>query len=103
MPHVTADVRKSARLEPLRVVRAQLFRHYTVVCTWLNEKPYYGTDANPIATRTAHDDVIAKNYPQEQLKRLRYNDLSRSNRYIPTTGLARVEQSASPPTNRDRR
>ncbi|VWC69473.1 transposase [Burkholderia lata] len=31
-----------------------LFRHYTAVRTWLDVKPYYGTDANAIATRAAH-------------------------------------------------
>lgn len=31
-----------------------LFRHYAAVRTYLDVKPYYGTDANAIATRAAH-------------------------------------------------
>ncbi|KVE23452.1 hypothetical protein WS67_22430 [Burkholderia singularis] len=34
-----------------------LFRHYSAVRAYLNVKPYYGTNANAIATRAAHTDI----------------------------------------------
>nr|WP_256730671.1 hypothetical protein [Burkholderia pseudomallei] len=32
----------------------QLFRRYTAICTFLDGKPYYGSDANAIASRATH-------------------------------------------------
>lgn len=40
-----------------------LFRHYTAVRAWLNVKPYYGTDANAIATRAAHTASLTMYQP----------------------------------------
>ncbi|CAD6563203.1 Tn3 family transposase ISPa42 [Paraburkholderia sabiae] len=40
-----------------------LFRHYTAVRTWLDVKPYYGTDANAIATRAAHTASLTMDQP----------------------------------------
>jgi len=40
-----------------------LFRHYTAVRAWLNVKPYYGTDANAIATRAAHTASLTMDQP----------------------------------------
>ncbi|MEX3901695.1 DUF4158 domain-containing protein, partial [Paraburkholderia sp. BR10954] len=40
-----------------------LFRHYAAVRTWLDVKPYYGTDANAIATRAAHTASLTMDQP----------------------------------------
>lgn len=40
-----------------------LFRHYLAVRSWLNVKPYYGTDANEIATRAAHEAAQSMDQP----------------------------------------
>ncbi|SDR61289.1 Tn3 family transposase [Paraburkholderia tuberum] len=40
-----------------------LFRHYAAVRTWLDVKPYYGTDANAIATRAAHTASLKMDQP----------------------------------------
>ncbi|CAJ2881670.1 transposase [Burkholderia pseudomallei] len=40
-----------------------LFRHYATVRAWLNVKPYYGTDANAIATRAAHTASLTMDQP----------------------------------------
>ncbi len=40
-----------------------LFRHYTTVREYLGVKPYYGTDANTIATRAAHTAATSMDQP----------------------------------------
>ena len=40
-----------------------LFRHYIAVRVYLNVKPYYGTDANAIATRAAHTASLTMDQP----------------------------------------
>lgn len=40
-----------------------LFRHYAAVRTLLDVKPYYGTDANAIATRAAHTASLTMDQP----------------------------------------
>ena len=40
-----------------------LFRHYAAVRTYLDVKPYYGTDANAIATRAAHTASLTMDQP----------------------------------------
>ncbi|WP_175994917.1 Tn3 family transposase [Burkholderia vietnamiensis] len=74
----TADISNSARFGYDTALSPTLFRHYAAVRAYLDVKPYYGTDANAIATRAAHtasltmdqqvdiinatlDDLIARN------------------------------------------
>jgi len=40
-----------------------LFRHYTTIREYLGVQPYYGTDANSIATRAAHSAAISLDQP----------------------------------------
>lgn len=40
-----------------------LFRNHPAVRTWLDVKPYYGTDANAIATRAAHTASLTMDQP----------------------------------------
>lgn len=40
-----------------------LFRHYLTIREYLGVKPYYGTDANFIATRAAHTAALSMDQP----------------------------------------
>ncbi len=50
----TADISDAARFGYDTALSPTLFRHYAAVRAYLDVKPYYGTDANAIATRAAH-------------------------------------------------
>ncbi|MEB2558739.1 DUF4158 domain-containing protein [Burkholderia cenocepacia] len=69
-PPIVEHVRAAANLNvdvPLpdydRKASPILFRHYRTVRSWLNVKPYYGTDANEIATRAAHEASQSMDQP----------------------------------------
>ncbi|WP_321908112.1 Tn3 family transposase [Burkholderia cepacia] len=58
-----ADIGAAARFGYDTASSPTLFRHYAAVRAYLEVQPYYGTDANAIATRAAHTASLTMDQP----------------------------------------
>nr|WP_236873159.1 DUF4158 domain-containing protein [Burkholderia sp. MSMB0856] len=58
-----ADISDATRFGCDTTMSPTLFRHYSAVRAYLGVKPYYGTDANAIATRAAHTASLTMDQP----------------------------------------
>ncbi|WP_260427535.1 DUF4158 domain-containing protein [Burkholderia cenocepacia] len=58
-----ADIGNAVRFGYDTASSPTLFRHYAAVRAYLDVKPYYGTDANAIATRAAHTASLTMDQP----------------------------------------
>ncbi|ARM04497.1 Tn3 family transposase [Burkholderia pseudomallei] len=58
-----ADIGDAVRFGYDTAASPTLFRHYAAVRAYLDVKPYYGTDANAIATRSAHTASLTMDQP----------------------------------------
>nr|WP_232441507.1 DUF4158 domain-containing protein [Burkholderia ubonensis] len=58
-----ADIGNAARFGYDTASSPTLFRHYASVRAYLEVQPYYGTDANAIATRAAHTASLTMGQP----------------------------------------
>jgi len=59
----TAGIGSTVRFGYDTALSPTLFRHYSAVRSYLDVKPYYGTDANAIATRAAHTASLTIDQP----------------------------------------
>lgn len=58
-----ADIGEAVRFGYDTASSPTQFRHYAAVRAYLDVKPYYGTDANAIATRAAHTASLTMDQP----------------------------------------